>query len=224
MLLFRDGGDQNVEAAGSSAAVQRRKRFSVKPKVAPGRSSTLSRTPKSPVKAVSQTSVECSDSDLNKPSTSSQTGTTASPKGLQSPRRCRPSEDSKQPKMQHKPTPIPSEPSAVSPAVHSVEQTHRPADNKQSDRPVKEAPPRPPDRPSLPDKEYAELSEKAKTLVTSKSVLSLTPSALSLSRLLNDPSDLQRLVKAQKLRELLREEKLKEKVSSDDLVMRLSVS
>ncbi|XP_030599089.1 transcription factor TFIIIB component B'' homolog [Archocentrus centrarchus] len=212
-----DGSDQNVD--GTSSTVQRRKRFSVKPKVAPGRSSTLSRTPKSPVKAASQSSVECSGSDLEKPTTSSQTGTTATPKGLQSPRRRRPSEDIKQPKMQHKPTSISldtSEPSAVSPAVHSVEQTHLPADSSKqseniSDRQVKEAPPRPPDRPSLPDKESTELSEKAKTLVTSKSVLSLTPSALSLSRLLNDPSDLKRLVKAQKLRELLKEERRKEK-------------
>ncbi|XP_031590447.1 transcription factor TFIIIB component B'' homolog isoform X2 [Oreochromis aureus] len=212
-------GEQNVDGTSSSAAVQRRKRFSVKPKVAPGRPSALSRTPKSPVKAVSQTSVDCSCVGLDKPTASSQTGTTATPKGLQSPRRRRPSEDSKLPKIQPKPTSISldsSEPSAVSPAIHSVEQTHLPADSSKqseniSDRQVKEAPPRPPDRPSIPGKECTELSEKAKTLVSSKTVPSLTPSALSLSRLLNDPSDVQRLVKAQKLRDLLREESRKEK-------------
>ncbi|XP_035766223.1 transcription factor TFIIIB component B'' homolog isoform X2 [Neolamprologus brichardi] len=214
-----DGSEQNVDGTSSSAAVQRRKRFSVKPKVAPGRPSALSRTPKSPIKAVSQTSVDCSGAGIDKAKASSQTGTTATPKGLQSPRRRRPSEDSKLPKIQPKPTSISldaSEPSAVSSAVQSVEQTHLPADSSKqseniSDRQVKEAHPRPPDRPSIPDKESTELSEKAKTLASSKTVPSLTPSALSLSRLLNDPSDVQRLVKAQKLRDLLREERRKEK-------------
>lgn len=210
-----------MDGTSSSVAVQRRKRFSVKPKVAPGRPSALSRTPKSPIKAVSQTSVDCSGAGLDKGKASSQTGTTATPKGLQSPRRRRPSEDGKLPKIQPKPTSISldaSESSAVSSAVQSVEQTHLPADSSKqseniSDRQVKEAPPRPPDRPSIPDKESTELSEKAKTLASSKTVPSLTPSALSLSRLLNDPSDVQRLVKAQKLRDLLREERRKENVS-----------
>ncbi|XP_026153217.1 transcription factor TFIIIB component B'' homolog isoform X2 [Mastacembelus armatus] len=219
-----DGGDQNGEGTSSSAAVQRRKRFAIKPKVAPGRPSAIARTPKSPVKAVSEILVEDPGSDLDKATTSSQTGSTATPRGLQSPRRRKPSEDSKQPKVQPKPTLISSEssgPSAVPPAEDLLKQTHLPADSgKQlelestSESQVKQLPPRQPDKvpPSLPDKQAFEISEKAKTLVTSKSGVSLSSSAFSLSRLLNDPSDVQRLVKAQKLRELLKQERHKEKI------------
>ncbi|XP_022624536.1 transcription factor TFIIIB component B'' homolog [Seriola dumerili] len=220
-FLNRDGNDQNGEGTSSSAAVQRRKRFSVKPKVAPGRTSALSRTPKSPVKAVSETPVEVPVSDLDKPTTSSQTGAAAAPQGLQSPKRRRPSGESKQPKVQPPPTPISSDspgPSAVPQAEESPEQTNLPTDSgkqveSKSGSRGKDVPARPPDKvpPSLPDKEAVEISEKAKTLVSLKSGLSLSPSAFSLSRLLNDPSDLQRLAKAQKLRELLKQERHKEK-------------
>ncbi|XP_019937683.2 transcription factor TFIIIB component B'' homolog isoform X2 [Paralichthys olivaceus] len=213
-----DGNDQNAEGASSSAAVQRRKRFTVKPKVVPGRPSTLSRTSKSPAKAVAEAPIETPVSDLDKPSSSIQSGTTAAPQGLQSPRRRRGSEESRQPKVQPKPTPDSSEPSAVPPPEESLEQTDQPTDSgkqleSKSGSQVKEVPPRPPDKEpvSLPDREADEISERAKTLVSSKSGLSLSPSALSLSRLLNDPSDLQRLAKAQKLRELLRQERHKEK-------------
>ncbi|XP_074472931.1 uncharacterized protein LOC141756873 isoform X2 [Sebastes fasciatus] len=216
-----DGNDQNVEGTSSSAAVQRRKRFSIKPKVAPGRPSTLARTPKSPVKAVSQTPIEVPVSDLDKPST-------ATPPRLQSPRRRRSSEESKQPKMPPKPTLIPSdssEPSAVPTTEDSLKQscvgfssTNLQADSGKelestSGSQVEEVPSRPPDKVplSLPDKEAIALSEKAKTLVSSKSGVSLSPPAFSLSRLLNDPSDLQRLAKARKLRELLKQEMHKEK-------------
>ncbi|XP_069024258.1 transcription factor TFIIIB component B'' homolog [Embiotoca jacksoni] len=208
-----DGVDQNGEGTSASAAVQRRKRFAIKPKVAPGRPSALSRTPRSPVKAVSSTPVEVSD----KPATSSQSGTAAAPLGLQSPRRRKPSEDGTQPKVQPKPTlTSTSDSSEVPPAKEPTQQTRPPAD-KQSDSTsggqVKNDPPRPADKAprSLPDREATEISEKAKTLVSSKNVPSMTPSAFSLSRLLNDPSDVQRLVKAQKLRELLRQERRKEK-------------
>ncbi|KAM6975870.1 uncharacterized protein LKV04_015133 [Tautogolabrus adspersus] len=211
-----DGNDQNGEGTSISAAVQRRKRFSIKPKVAPGRLSTLSRTPKSPAKVVSETSI----SDLDKPTTSSQSGTPASPRGLQSPRRRRASEDSRQPKVQPKPF-IPSDssgPLAVPPADDSQERTLLQANSgKQlestSDSPVKEVSFAIPDKvkPSLTDKEATEISEKAKTLVSSKCSLSLSTPAFSLSRLLNDPSDMQRIAKAQKLRELLRQEMHREK-------------
>lgn len=194
--------------------------------MAPGRPSNLARTPKSPVKAVSETPVEVPDSDLDKPGTSGQTRTTAAPQGLQSPKRRRHSEESKQPKVQPKlTTPISSDlsgPSAVPLAEESLEQTNLPTDSgkqleSKSGSQVKEVPPRPPDKVplSLPDKETVEISERAKTLVSSKGGLSVSSSAFSLSRLLNDPSDLQRLAKAQKLRELLRQERHKEKVSSD---------
>ncbi|XP_075938415.1 uncharacterized protein LOC142938781 isoform X2 [Anarhichas minor] len=209
-----DGNDQNGEGASSSAAVQRRKRFSIKPKVAPGRPSTVARTQKSHVKAVSETPIEVPVSDLDKPTTSSQTGTTVAPQRLQSPRRRRPSEESKQPKMQPKPTLIPSDSSE--PSADSA--TNLPADSGKelestSDSQVKGVPSRLPDKvpPSPPDKEAIALSEKAKTLVSSKSRLSISAPALSLSRLLNDPSDLQRIAKAQKLRALLRQEMHKEK-------------
>ncbi|CAJ1070398.1 transcription factor TFIIIB component B'' homolog isoform X3 [Xyrichtys novacula] len=216
-----DRNDQNGEGTSTSAAVQRRKRFSIKPKVAPGRLSSLARTPKSPAKACSGTPAETYVSDLDKPTTSSQTGPTVSPRGLQSPRRRRPSEDSKQLKVQPKPTDISldsSGPSAVPRVEDLEEQTPLPADSgKQfestSDSLVKEAPSRLSDKvpPSLPDKEAIEISEKAKTLVSSKSDLSLSAPAYSLSRLLNDPSDMQRIAKAQKLRDLLRKEMHKEK-------------
>ncbi|XP_060916899.1 transcription factor TFIIIB component B'' homolog isoform X2 [Labrus mixtus] len=211
-----DGNDQNGEGTSSSAAVQRRKRFSIKPKVAPGRLSTLSRTPKSPAKAVAETSI----SDLDKPTTSSQPGTPTSPRGLQSPRRRRSSEDSRQPKVQPKAV-ISSDtsgPLADPSADDSQEQTHLPADSgKQlestSDGPVKKVSFAQPDKvqPSLTDKEATEISEKARTLVSSKGSLSVTSPAFSLSRLLNDPSDMQRIAKAQKLRELLRQEMHREK-------------
>lgn len=217
LLLYRDGNDN------TSAAVQRRKRFSIKPKVAPGRTSNPSRMPKSPLKAVSEKHLEASGSEVDKPTTSRQPGgSTTVPQGLQSPRRRRLSEDaSKQLTMHPKPNSTSSESSgasALTPAGDSVEQDQQSAESSKQleSSQVKQILPRVPDKvpPSLPDKEAIEISEKAKTLVSSKNLVSLTPSAMSLSRLLNDPSDVQRLVKAQKLRELLRQERRKETVSS----------
>lgn len=66
--------------------------------------------------------------------------------------------------------------------------------------------------PSLPDKEAIAISERAKALVSSKMKLSASPAAYTLSRLLNDRSDLQRLAKAQRLRDLMKKEVLKERV------------
>lgn len=222
MRLFSEGNDQNAEGTNGSAAVQRRKRFAVKPKVAPGRPSVLARTTRSPAKAVSQTPVGVPDAVTDKPTTTSQTTTTTAPQGLQSPRRRRPSEDSRQPKVHPKATVIPSDssgPPAVAPAEDSQNETHLPADSsKQSEHTSAsqlKVHLRGPDKvsPSLPDKEAIEISERAKSLVSSKKRLSVSPAAFSLSRLLNDPSDIQRLAKAQKLRELLKEEIHKEKVS-----------
>ncbi|XP_029372171.1 transcription factor TFIIIB component B'' homolog isoform X2 [Echeneis naucrates] len=216
-----DCNDQNGEGTSSSAAVQRRKRFSVKPKVAPGRPSTLSRTPKSLVKAASETPVEVPGSDLDKPTTSSHPRITATPLGLQSPKRGRPSLESRRPNVQSPPTSISSDslgPSAVPLSKASPQLPDIPKDSvkqleSKKDGQVKDIPPRPPDKVplSLPDRESVELSEKAKTLVSLKSGHSLSRSAFCLSRLLNDPSDLQRLAKAQKLRDLLRQERHKEK-------------
>lgn len=190
----------------------------------PGRPPALSRTPKSPVKAACATPADVSVSDTEKPSTSSKAATAAAPRGLQSPRRRRLCEDGKQLKVQSEHhLPVSSETSGtgtVSSVKDSSEQTHLPTDgSKPAETPsgcqVKEVSSRLLEKvpPSLPDKDASEMSEKAKTLISSKHVVSMTPSALSLSRLLNDPSDVQRLIKAQKLRELLRRERFKEKVS-----------
>lgn len=220
MWLFSEGNDQN-EGTSGSAAVQRRKRFAVKPKVAPGRPSVLARTTRSPAKAVSETPVGVPDAATDKPNTTSQTTTTAAPQGLQSPRRRRPSEDSRQAKVQPKPSVSPSDssgPPAAAPAEDLQNETQLSAhSSKQSEHAIAsqlKVHLRGPDKvpPSLPDKEAIEISERAKTLVSSKSRLSLSPAAFSLSRLLNDPADIQRLAKAQKLRELLKEEIHKEKV------------
>lgn len=232
MQLFRDGNDQNGEGTSSLASVQRRKRFSIKPKVVPGRPPTLSRTPKSPVKAAVATPADVSGSDTEKPSTSSKAATTATFRGLQSPRRRRLSEENKRLKVQPKPIPASSDTSGtetITPAENSSEQTDPPTDScKQAENvsgsQVKEAPSRPPERvpPSLPDKETTEISEKAKTLI-SKNAVSITQSALPLSRLLNDPSDVQRLIKAQKLRELLKQERCKEKVSFGCMLVKMFI-
>ncbi|KAJ4925875.1 hypothetical protein JOQ06_008061 [Pogonophryne albipinna] len=209
-----DGIDQHVEGTSSSAALQRRKRFSIKPKVAPGRPSIAARKTRIPVKSASETPV----SDHDKPNTSSQTGTASAPQRLQSPRRRRPSEESKQQIIQPKPTTILSEPSVVPTAEDSTENKSLLANTGKEFENISasqgnEASFSLPDKVplSLPDKEAIAISEKARTLMSSKSRLSLSTPAFSLSRLLNDPSDLQRLAKAQKLRDLLREEMHKEK-------------
>ncbi|XP_033951477.1 transcription factor TFIIIB component B'' homolog isoform X2 [Pseudochaenichthys georgianus] len=209
-----DGIDQHVEGTSSSAALQRRKRFSIKPKVAPGRPSIAARKTRTPVKSASETPV----SDQDKPNTSSQTGTASAPQRLQSPRRRRPSEESKQQIIQPKPTAILSEPSVVPTAEDSTENKSLLANTGKEFENISasqgnEASFSLPDKVplSLPDKEAIAISEKARTLMSSKSRLSLSTPAFTLSRLLNDPSDLQRLAKAQKLRDLLREEMHKEK-------------
>ncbi|XP_061586227.1 transcription factor TFIIIB component B'' homolog [Cololabis saira] len=204
-----DGNEQNVEGASSSAAVQRRKRFSVKPKVAPGRLPALSRTPKSPIKAASVARVDSHGSDFNQPSTSSQSGAAAAPQGLQSPRRRRQSEDGNQLKMPPKTSETSGPTAEESPDQSRLSPDSSKMSENSSGVQRKESPFKVP--PSLPDKEATEISEKAKTLVSSKHVSSLKSSALSLTRLLNSPSDLQRLAKAQKLRELLKQEQSKEK-------------
>lgn len=207
--------------------MQRRKRFSVKPKVLPGRPSALARTAKSPVKAANspvktghETFVEVSEKANNVPKNNSQRVAAAAPQGLRSPRRQRPSEDSQQPEVQAKSNLVPSDSSAAA-AEDLQEESPQLADTgKQletaSDCQVKESHFKVPEKvpPSLPSKDVTEISEKAKTLVSSKLSRPTSAAAFSLSRLLNDPSDLHRLAKARKLRELLKEEIHKEKVSS----------
>ncbi|XP_024154567.1 transcription factor TFIIIB component B'' homolog isoform X2 [Oryzias melastigma] len=210
-----DTTDQNGDGSSSSAALQRRKRFSIKPKVAPGRPSAPPRTPKSPLKTASGPPGETTPSEIEKPSTSSQAGTSATPNRLQSPRSRRLSENSKQHKPQPKPQPLETPPISV--AEGSKEQTPPAADGSKkpestSRSHLKEGATRLPDKvpPSIPDKAATEISEKARALVSSKTAGSLPPSALYLSRLLNSPVDVQRMMKAQKLRELLRQERCKE--------------
>lgn len=216
LFFCRETNDENGEGVSSSAAVQRRKRFSVKPKVAP-RTSTSVRTPKSSVKAASEAQAPGQDPD--KPTTSSQKETTVAQE-LQSQSRQKPSGESRQPKTQ--PTlssPPPPSPTAVSPAEDTAEEAPLPSDKgkKSESSQARDVPPKPPDKipPSLPEKEALEISERAETLVSrsSKSGSHLPAPRMSLSRLLNDPVDLQRLAKARKLRELLRQEMDKDKVS-----------
>lgn len=193
----------------------------------PGRPSVLARTAKSPVKAAKspgksnyETLVEVPEKANDVPGKDSQrVAAAAAPEGLQSPRRQRPSEDSQQPKVQAQPNLVPSDSSAED----SQKQSQRLADaGKQleptSDCQGKESHFKVPEKvpPSLPSKDAAEISEKAKTLVSSRLRRPPSAAAFSLSRLLNDPSDLHRLAKARKLRELLKEEVHKEKVGSGD--------
>lgn len=198
----------------------------------PGRPSVLARTAKSPVKAAKspvkadhETLVELPEKANNMPENNSQRVAAAAPRGLQSPRRQRPSEDSQQPKVQEsppKPNLVPSD-SSDSSAEDLQKQSHQLADvGKQletvSDCQVKESHFKVPEKvpPSLPSKDATEISEKAKTLVSSKLSRPTSAAAFSLSRLLNDPLDLHRLAKARKLRELLKEEVHKERVSLGD--------
>lgn len=195
----------------------------------PGRPSVLARTAKSPVKAAKspvksghEPLVELPEKANTMPENDSQRVAAAAPRGLQSPRRQRPSEDSQQPKVQESP-PKPNLVPSDSSAEDLQEQSHQLADvGKQletvSDCQVKESLFKVPEKvpPSLPSKDATEISEKAKTLVSSKLSRPASAAAFSLSRLLNDPSDLHRLAKARKLRELLKEEVHKERVSSGD--------
>ncbi|XP_059906363.1 transcription factor TFIIIB component B'' homolog isoform X2 [Gadus macrocephalus] len=80
--------------------------------------------------------------------------------------------------------------------------------------PAKEVPPKPPDEApfSIPDKEARENSERARILLAKASKVGTTlPKNMRLSQLLHDQTDLQRMAKAQRLRELLRQEMGKEK-------------
>ncbi|XP_061554502.1 transcription factor TFIIIB component B'' homolog isoform X1 [Phycodurus eques] len=190
-----DANDPSGDGTSSSAAVQRRKRFSVKPRVAPGRLATLPRTPKSPVKVGSQSPLKISNL---KPKTPPQ----AAPLGVQSL------------------TPPEAEPVVTScdglGSAAPATADHSPKGNKKIEKvwsggSLTKVPPRPPYKVAPLDKEAAALSEKARTLLSSKSRKSPSIPRFSLSRLLNDPSDIQRLEKAQKLRELLRQEMRKEK-------------
>ncbi|CAL8387624.1 unnamed protein product [Boreogadus saida] len=80
--------------------------------------------------------------------------------------------------------------------------------------PAKEVPPKLPDEApfSIPDKEARENSERARILLAKASKMGKTlPKNMRLSQLLHDQTDLQRMAKAQRLRELLRQEMGKEK-------------
>lgn len=188
----------------------------------PGRPSALARTAKSLVKADRETPINVPEKAEDGTENASQSLAAAAPRELPSTRRRRPSEDSQQPKIQPKPQPVPSDSSAA--ATEDLQNpSHQPADAGErlettSDCQVKESHFKVPEKvpPSLPRKDVSETSERAKMLASSKIGRSTSAAALSLSRLLNDPSDLHRLAKARKLRELLKEEAHKERVSSDE--------
>ncbi|XP_061913032.1 transcription factor TFIIIB component B'' homolog isoform X2 [Entelurus aequoreus] len=194
-----DGNEPSGEA--SSAAVQRRKRFSVKPRVAPGRPSIVPRVPKSPAKLVPESPAKVSE--LESTTSNEVKSPAATPQAPSSPM---PTADSKLPHVQ--PTFAPPEGCADA----LKEAPPLPDLGKQTEKSPNSSikvPHRPLDKVSLPDREAAELSEKAKTLLSSKGKKSIA--RFSLSRLLNDPSDIQRLENAEKLRDLLRQEMRKEK-------------
>lgn len=193
----------------------------------PGRPSVFTRTAKSPVKAAKspvkaghETPLDIPENTNNMPENDSQNVAVAAPQGLQSPRQQRPSEESQDPKVPAKPNLVSSDSS-----VEDLQkQSQQLADfGKQletaSDCQVKESQFKVPEKvpPSLPSKDATEISEKAKTLVSSKLSRLTSAAGFSLSRLLNDPSDLHRLAKARKLRELLKEEIHKERVRMGDL-------
>lgn len=194
----------------------------------PSRPSALARTAKSPVKAAKSpvkagdSLVEVPEKANDIPENNGQCVATVAPRGLQSPRRRRPSEDSQQQKLHAKPSLVPAD-SLAAGAEDLQKESHQLADvGKQlqtaPDCQVKESHFKVPEKvpPSIPSKDATEISEKAKTLVSSKLSRPTSAAAFSLSRLLNDPSDLHRLAKARKLRELLKEEIHKERVSSGD--------
>ncbi|XP_042157988.1 mucin-5AC isoform X2 [Oncorhynchus tshawytscha] len=233
-----DGKDPNGEASSStpSAGLQRRKRFSVmpnlaKPRVAatPALTRSSPRTPKSPVRAGTETPAPTPEA----PEAPRQTDS-GPPQGMRSPRR-RPSGGSRQAKGQPKPSPLsPASPGPTTTSLGNVavenssssQQTPQAAGKGsiQSDllkkTPIIKVPSTPLEMvpsSSLPDKEGISVSERAKTLVArsvSGGLTGLAPGKSRLSRFLNDPTDLQRLAKARKLRELLRQEMNKEKKRS----------
>ena len=201
-----------------------------KPRVTPALTRSTNRTSRSPVKATQETRVPASAPDSEVPGPSDQTLATV-PQGVRSPRRRRPSGGARQP-IQAKPT-SPGSPDP-SPADQSEREeggpqqgppSEHPAEcqlaNSQSDGPstsqTKDTPPPVLEKatPSLPSREASELSERARTLVSRSGNcgLALAPGKSRLRRLLNDPTDLQRLAKARKLRELLKQEMNKERVS-----------
>lgn len=194
----------------------------MKPKVVPGRPSVLARTAKSPVKADRETPLNVPEKTEEGTENASQSAAAAAPLEPPSTRRRRPSEDSQLPKIQPKPQPVPSDSSAA--ATEDLQnRSHQPAEAGEplettTDCQVKESHFKVPEKvpPSLPRKDVSEISERAKMLASSKIGRSRSAAAFSLSRLLNDPSDLHRLAKARKLRELLKEEAHKEKASSDE--------
>lgn len=191
--------------------------------MAPGRPAALARAQKSPVKAASQTPVQAKDSTSDKLTSTSQTPVSEPSKGPLSPRSRRPSEENKQSKSQPKPSLVHSDCSEPPGVAAADDSPNKVAENAAGSQ-VKDGLFKVPDKvpPSLPDKEAMAISERAKALVSTKMRLSASPAAYTLSRLLNDRSDLQRLAKAQKLRDLMKKEVHKERVSDCGVSQQLS--
>lgn len=173
------------------------------------------------MKAGHETPLEVPEQAEDGTENASQSLVAPAPRGLQSPRRRRSSEDSQEPKIQpqRQPHPVSSDSSAAE-TEDLQDPSHQSADvGKQlettSEGQAKESHFKVPETvpPSLPRKDVTEISVKARTLVSAKIGVSTSAAAFSLSRLVNDPSDLHRLAKARKLRELLKEEAHKDRVS-----------
>ncbi|KAK0150785.1 Transcription factor TFIIIB component B'' [Merluccius polli] len=208
--------NDNSATAGLTTAVQGRKRFSVKPKVstAPNRASAARPNPNAQTQMAELTAKEGlgGPPDLEPLATPTPAAAAAAA-----------AHHGDSVAQAHeegagagdKPTDV-SEPDGTVPAPESpVEDKDRNAERLLARR-AKEVPPKPPDEvpvlPSLPEKEAREISERAKTLVSKSSkVGQLLPQKQRLSHLLHDQTDLQRLAKTRRLRELLRQEMGKEK-------------
>lgn len=175
--------------------------------MAPGRPSTLARPPKP---------LEIPAPDTEKPKTSTDANSTAPHQETVSSREFKPSGESRLPEIQQPTISSRPSPESVSPAEGPSKEKHPLEDTGKKESPscsqVKEVAPKIQVPLSIPRREAIEISEKAKILV-SKTGLTTSPQHFSLSQLLNDQSDLQRLEKARKLRQLLKKAMYKEKVN-----------
>ncbi|KAL0965800.1 hypothetical protein UPYG_G00285870 [Umbra pygmaea] len=233
-----------ASSSTSSAGLQRRKRFSVMPNLAkpraaptPALARSSPRIHKSPFRGGTEHPAPTSYA----PDPPSQPDAGPS-QGMRSPRR-RLSGDTRPAKEQHKPSALSPGPETSTTRLrkHAVNESSQSqpvphAANKEATSTqvtkqeqciiqsgvlkMAKAPSVPSEKvpsSSLPDKESISISERANTLATrsvSGGLAGLDPGKSRLSRLLNDPADLQRLAKARKLRELLRQEMNKEKKRS----------
>uniref|UniRef100_A0A3P8XES1 Myb-like domain-containing protein n=1 Tax=Esox lucius TaxID=8010 RepID=A0A3P8XES1_ESOLU len=193
-----DGKDLNAETSSgtTSVSLQRRKRFSVMPNLAkpraaatPALTRSAPRAPKSPGKAVSE-------------------APTPAPKGMRSPRR-RPSGGGRPAKSQTKPSSLSSaSPGPETPLEKETVKISSPSEL------VTQAVDDQTTSPQVTEQDRGFVQSDLPKKSVQGGFTGLAPGKTRLSRFVNDPTDLQRLAKARKLRELLRQEMNKEKKRS----------